>query len=117
MTEEYSSEPPRRRGATTAQIKDDINSGRTGDKVAGVDPGLSPLGTDDEAGGSTFDPEWIERTREQELAGRPGNATPNAATPELQPNARIGPQRNLVLAAVVGAAAALLLAVLLLAVL
>lgn len=36
---------------TTAQLKDDIDSGRTGDKVAQVDIGLSPLGTDDEAAG------------------------------------------------------------------
>lgn len=32
-------------------LKGDIDSGRTGDKVAVFDPGLSPLGTDDEAAG------------------------------------------------------------------
>lgn len=36
---------------TTAELKADIDSGRTGDKVPLLDPGLSPLGTDDEAAG------------------------------------------------------------------
>ena len=36
---------------TVAQLKNDIDSGRTGSKVATADPGLSPLGTDDEAAG------------------------------------------------------------------
>jgi hypothetical protein len=42
---------------TTAMLKADIDSGRTGDKVEVFDPGLSPLRTDDEAAGtpaSTF---------------------------------------------------------------
>lgn len=42
---------PRAGGATVAQLKADIDSGRTGDKVAGSDVGLAPLGTDDEAAG------------------------------------------------------------------
>lgn len=36
---------------TVTQLKADIDSGRTGDKVPTADPGLSPLGTDDEAAG------------------------------------------------------------------
>ena len=36
---------------TIAQLKADVDSGRTGDKVPGFDAGLSPLGTDDEAAG------------------------------------------------------------------
>jgi hypothetical protein len=34
------------------QLRDDIDSGRTGDKVAFSDPAAAPLGTDDEAGGT-----------------------------------------------------------------
>jgi hypothetical protein len=34
-----------------AMLKADIDSGRTGDKTGVFDPGLSPLGTDDEAAG------------------------------------------------------------------
>jgi hypothetical protein len=33
------------------QLRDDINSGRTGDKVAFHDPAAAPLGADDEAAG------------------------------------------------------------------
>lgn len=37
--------------ATSLQLKDDIDSGRTEDKVAFPDPAAAPLGTDEEAGG------------------------------------------------------------------
>jgi len=43
--------PPDSDSPTTAMLKGDIDSGRTGDKVEVFDPGLSPLGTDDEAAG------------------------------------------------------------------
>lgn len=36
---------------TGEQLRADIDSGRTGDKVAFPDPAAAPLGTDDEAGG------------------------------------------------------------------
>ena len=38
---------------TTAMLKADIDSGVTGDKIAAYDPGLSQLGTDDEAAAAT----------------------------------------------------------------
>jgi hypothetical protein len=41
--------PPDSDNPTTAMLKADIDSGRTGDKNGDLDPGLSPLGTDDEA--------------------------------------------------------------------
>ena len=34
------------------QLRNDIDSGRTGDKVACSDPAAAPLGTDDEAAGT-----------------------------------------------------------------
>lgn len=43
-------ERPSRPTATSAQLKADIDSGLTGDKVSGLDPAAAPLGTDDEAG-------------------------------------------------------------------
>ena len=51
---------------TTAQLKSDIDSGRTGDKVRNADPGLSPLGTDDEAGGNAMTPEQVTVARQPE---------------------------------------------------
>jgi hypothetical protein len=37
--------------SNAAVLKADIDSGRTGDKTSALDPGLAPLGTDDEAAG------------------------------------------------------------------
>jgi hypothetical protein len=54
--------------ATIAQLKRDIDAGRTGDKVAFPDPGLSPLGTDDEAAGQSPRPEAVALARNQEKA-------------------------------------------------
>lgn len=61
-------EKPRRvgDGNTVLQLKDDIDSGRTGDKNVTADPGLSPLGTDDEAAGRPVSPERVAMAREQE---------------------------------------------------
>lgn len=62
--------PPLTKGATTAQLKADIDSGRTGDKNAAFDPALSPLGTDDEAAGTPPQPDQISLARHQESAAR-----------------------------------------------
>lgn len=62
--------PPRTEGSTTAQLKGDIDSGRTGDKNAVFDPALSPLGTDDEAAGTPPKPEQIDQARHQESSVR-----------------------------------------------
>lgn len=37
---------------TTDRLRADIDSGKTGDKVAGSDPAAAPLGADAEAGGT-----------------------------------------------------------------
>ena len=58
--------PPMNAGSTSAQLKGDINSGRTGDKNEVFDPGLSPLGTDDEAAGVSPSPEQVDLARHQE---------------------------------------------------
>jgi hypothetical protein len=39
------------RTPTVDQLRKDIDRGQAGDKVAGVDPAATPLGTDSEAGG------------------------------------------------------------------
>src|SRR5690606_38234927 len=59
-------EPPPadvRPGSTSAQLKHDINSGLTGDKVNYFDPAAAPLGTDEEAGGSPPTPEEVHQAR------------------------------------------------------
>jgi hypothetical protein len=62
--------PPLSQGSTTAQLKGDIDSGRTGDKNEVFDPGLSPLGTDDEAAGFSPTPENVDLARRQEGVDR-----------------------------------------------
>ncbi len=51
-------------------LKGDIDSGRTGDKVEVFDPGLSPLGTDDEAAGHPPSAFRVALARHYENAGR-----------------------------------------------
>jgi len=56
--------------ANTAMLKADINSGRTGDKNEVFDPGLSPLGTDDEAAGTPPTSAQVMQARIQETKRR-----------------------------------------------
>jgi len=57
---------------TTQQLKADIDSGKTGDKVVeGFDLGLSTLGTDDEAAGSPNTPEQVALARALEKRDAP----------------------------------------------
>ncbi len=61
-------EPPASDRPTTAMLKADIDSGATGDKVKAYDPGLSQLGTDDEAAGQAPSPGRIALARKTEAA-------------------------------------------------
>lgn len=70
-----------------AQLKADIEQGRTGDKVQMSDPGLSPLGTDDEAAGTPPTPERVAAARAYETRERWPEG--KADNPALQP--RTGP--------------------------
>ena len=62
--------PPPSDTPTSAMLKADIESGRTGDKVGVFDPGLSSLGTDDEAAGRPPSPFRIALARYQETFER-----------------------------------------------
>jgi hypothetical protein len=53
-----------------AMLKADIDTGRTGDKNEVFDPGLSPLGTDEEAAGTPIVPAAVKRARAQETKWR-----------------------------------------------
>ena len=80
-------------GSTSAQLKNDIDTGATGSKVAAPDPGASPLGTDAEAGGHPASPEEIAHAREME--NRPKLAERDAQRPvpakdTPAPSGRIG---------------------------
>ncbi len=59
-------------GATVAQLKQDIDSGATGDKVAVFDPGVANLGTGAEAAGTPPTPEMVALDRKmQRMQGAP----------------------------------------------
>ena len=88
---------------TTQELKADINAGKTGDKVPeAFDPGLSTLGTDDEAAGTPNTPEQVATAIRLE--------TRNAAAqpPEQSSDA---PQRRMPALWIMGAAFVAVLAV------
>lgn len=59
------SEQPHGSGvANPDRLRDDIDSGKTGDKIPFPDPAAAPLGTDDEAGGATPHPAAAAAARE-----------------------------------------------------
>ena len=60
------SEPPDSESPTVAQLKGDINSGRTGDKVPHVDVGAAMLGTCEEAGGAPPTSQQVKLARANE---------------------------------------------------
>jgi len=71
---------------TSPQLRDDINSGRTGDKTAGFDPAAAPLGTDEEAAGTPPSPGEIAQARRLEGGRGVNGAGANAAEPALTPD-------------------------------
>lgn len=97
---------------TAAQLKGDIDAGRTGDKAAGFDPAAAPLGSDEEASGVRPQPDLVAADRAR-VDQTPDSAGANASTPELAPDARL-PRQTYVWPAVIGVALALVLAALLL---
>ena len=72
-TIEREATPPDSGDSTSAQLKADINSGATGDKVGAFDPGLSPLGTDDEAAGTPPSAKRVNMARHFEKVRRWSN--------------------------------------------
>ncbi len=60
--------PSRLNGSTISQLRDDIDAGRTGDKIDWPDPAAVPLGTDEEAAGTPPDPCAVETARRIEVS-------------------------------------------------
>jgi hypothetical protein len=58
-----------------AQVRDRIDRGETGDKIAVGDPAAAPLGTDTEADGSATGGEDIARSAALQQAGPAAQAT------------------------------------------
>lgn len=75
-----------RKPRNVEQLRDDIDSGRTGDKVPAADPAAAPLGADDEAAGTRTPAEAGERTTE---APRPGPVRAHSLASERGRTARV----------------------------
>ena len=72
---------------TTQELKAAINAGKTGDKIPEeFDPGLSTLGTDDEAAGTPNSPRQVEMAIKLETSG--------AAAPSAEQSSDT-PRRNM----------------------
>ena len=95
---------------TSAELRADIDSGRTGDKIGGADPAAAPLGTDAEAAGAPPLAGEVKEARRQEAAAKP-SATRNAAQPELAPDGRMNQSGPVLIGIAICVAAALLLGV------
>lgn len=67
--------------STVSQLRHDIDSGLTRDKVAAPDPAAAPLGTDDEAAGTPASPQAVEMAHKEELQAGVEAAERPAATP------------------------------------
>lgn len=52
---------------TSDRLREDIDRGRTGDKVDFPDPAAAPLGTDDEAAGDPATSDQVHMARQAEL--------------------------------------------------
>lgn len=70
--------------SNAAQVRGDIDAGRTGDKARGVDPAAAPMETDAEAGGAPPSAAEVEQARALERRG--GDPSPNASDPAKTPD-------------------------------
>ncbi len=69
--------------STAAQLRGDIDRGRTADKAAGLDPAAAPMETDAEAGGTPPSADVVEQARALENRGA---AAANANDPSKTPD-------------------------------
>lgn len=85
-------------GATAAQLKQDIDSGATAEKVAVFDPGAANLGTDTEAAGMPASPGIVKLDRDRQRVPDP---------PPGHPGMRMAQGKGLMVGAVLAALVAL----------
>ena len=95
--------------AAVVRLRDRIDSGETGDKVAFPDPAAAPLGTDAEAGGH---PPTAAEVRLAE-SGREANAAESGRqrTPRRSESSRNAPAMIILIVAAVAALALAVLAI------
>lgn len=73
MARTASRQPKTPAGGAADRLRDEIDRGGTGDKIAFTDPAAAPLGTDDEAAGTPPTAEQVaEAARHESARDRPG---------------------------------------------
>ncbi|MFC4166061.1 hypothetical protein [Teichococcus aestuarii] len=92
----------------TDRLRHEIDSGRTGDKVAFHDPAAAPLGADDEAAGVSPTLEQVAQARRLETQ-QPGNAVGLARGGSIEQTVGPGSRSRLGLALIGGGVAVLVL--------
>ena len=85
-------------GATAAQLKQDIDSGATAEKVAVFDPGVADIGTHEEAAGTPASPGMVKLDRDRQRVPDP---------PPGDPGKRMAQGKGLMVGAVLAALVAL----------
>ncbi len=87
---------PRRPDTNPAQVRGDIQHGRTGDKTRGFDPAAAPLETDDEAAGTPLTGEAAQSARAGQLRETPADISTEYADAmrPLSETERISPFRQ-----------------------
>ncbi len=90
-------EPPTPDAPTADQLRGEIDSGATHDKVANADPAAAPLGTDDEAAGTPPTAGQVATARRHETGRQVADSSP-ADQPPTQSG--MAPSRGFVLAIV-----------------
>lgn len=94
--------PPRAAGLPTAeQLRADIDSGRTKDKVGHSDPAAAPLGTDDEAAGTPPTADQVAMARRHEVGREVPDPSPADQPPKQSGMAPGGRFVWLIVAAVI----------------
>lgn len=94
--------------ATSDRLRDEIDRGGTGDKVAFSDPAAAPLGTDDEAAGHPPTPEQVRTAMEHEAPRA------EAAEDKQSPSERLEPSKTMPVVVAVLALAAIAVALVIL---
>lgn len=62
-------------------LREAIDRGESGDKVAVTDPAAAPLGTDDEAAGTPLTQAQVAQSLEAEVGNRPSDTYSHASAP------------------------------------
>ena len=83
-----------RNRSNPAQVRGDIQSGRTGDKRNGYDPAMAPLETDAEAAGTPMTTEQVELSRETQVQGDADRSPPEYSDAMRPPTPHSKPRKQ-----------------------